>query len=156
MNNLEIAQEALKRGEQWHQSSIRAFEDERWNDVVYSYQMAVEQALKAILILYGIEYPKTHDVWKFYLNINKDNLPKWYIDRMEFHAKNLKNLVKLRERSAYGYVEGITKDDFKGDAVKYREAVKEILNDCRTLIHQFSERLKEQEQEQERNDEENT
>ena len=57
MNNLEIANEALTRGEQWYQSAIRAFEDQRWNDVVYSYQMAVEQALKAILILNGIEYP---------------------------------------------------------------------------------------------------
>jgi len=145
MNNLEIAHEALRRGEQWHQSAIRAFEDERWNDVVYSYQMAVEQALKAILILKGIEYPKIHDIWKFYLNINKEILPQWFTDKMEFHATNLKNLVKLRERSAYGYIDGITKDAFKEDALEYKEAVKEIINDCKKLIQEFSEKKKETE-----------
>jgi len=53
MNNLKVAKEALKRGLQWKQGADRALEDKRWNDVIYSYQMSVEQVLKGILILLG-------------------------------------------------------------------------------------------------------
>lgn len=138
MNNIKISKEALIRGEQWYQGAIRAFEDERWNDVVYSYEMAVEQVLKAILILFGREYPKIHDIRKFYLNINVKDFPKWFIDKMDFHASILKELVKLRSISSYGYVDGITKDYFKEDAIKFKEDVEQIIKDCKKLIKDFS------------------
>jgi len=54
MNNLEISQRAIKRAERWYQGAIRGIEDKRWDDVIYSYEIAIEQALKAILILYYI------------------------------------------------------------------------------------------------------
>lgn len=138
MNNLDVAWEGLKRGKQWQQNASRAFEDERWNDVVFSYEMAVEQSLKAILILFGIEYPKIHNISKLYLSINKTSIPKWFIDNMVFHAEILKDLVKLRNKAAYGYVNGLTKEDFKEDANKFQAIVSKILNDCEKLIIEFS------------------
>ena len=75
MNNLEISQKAIKRAERWYQSSIRGFEDRRWDDVVYAYAMSLEQALKAIMILYGIEYPKKHDISKEYKNLKNQDIP---------------------------------------------------------------------------------
>jgi len=137
MNNIEVAKEGLKRGKQWQQNASRAFEDERWNDVVFSYEMAVEQSLKAILILFGIEYPKIHNVSKLYLSINKTGIPNWFLDNMEFHAKTLKSLVKLRNKAAYGYVDGLTKEDFKEDAIEFQETVAKIVNDCENLIIDF-------------------
>lgn len=138
MNNIEVALGGLKRGKQWLQNASRAFEDERWNDVVFSYEMAVEQSLKAVLIIFGIEYPKIHNVSKLYLSINKINIPKWFVDKMDFHAESLKNLVKLRNKAAYGYVNGLTKEDFKEDAIEFQASVTKILNDCETLINDFS------------------
>ena len=142
MKNLMVAQESLKRGEQWQQNAIRAYEDERWNDVVFSYEMAVEQALKAILILFGIEYPKIHNISKFYMSINKNNIPKWFVNNMDLHAKTLKELIKLRGIAAYGYVEGLTKDDFKEDANKFKDSVIKVIDDCKNLIKAFSEKSK--------------
>ena len=142
MNNLEVAREGLKRGEQWYQNAIQAYKDERWNDVVFSYEMAVEQALKAILILFGIEYPKIHNISKFYLNINKNNIPKWFVNNMDLHAKTLKELVKLRGSAAYGYVEGLTKDDFKEDANTFKDSVIKVIDDCKNLIKAFSKKSK--------------
>jgi len=138
MNNLEVAREGLKRGEQWNQNAIQAYKDERWNDVVFSYEMAVEHALKAILILYGIEYPKIHNISKVYLNINRNNIPKWFVNNMDLHAKTLKELVKLRGSAAYGYVEGLTKDDFKEDAITFKDSVIKVIDDCINLIKAFS------------------
>ncbi len=138
MNNIEVAQEGLKRGKQWQQNAIRAFEDERWNDVVFSYEMAVEQSLKAVLILFGIEYPKIHNISNPYLKMNKTNIPKWFVNNMDFHAKILKILVKLRNKAAYGYIDGLTKDDFKEDAIEFQDSVTKIITDCETLINDFS------------------
>lgn len=94
MNNLEISQKAMKRAERWSQSAIRGFEDERWDDVIYSYEMAVEQALKAILILYCIEYPKQHDISNLYLILVDHDVPKWFLEKINFHSKLLQDLVK--------------------------------------------------------------
>ena len=143
MNNLETSQGAMKRGSSWYQGAIRAFEDERWDDVIYSFQMSVEQALKAILILFGIEYPKKHDVSKIYLSLKKHSIPKWFLEKIDFHAHILEDLIKIRGIAAYGYVKGITKDHFKDDASKYKEPVKEIIDDCNKLIIEFSKKHKE-------------
>jgi len=107
MKNYETANEALKRARRWYQGSIRALEDQRWDDVVYSYEMAVEQALKAILILYGIEYPKKHDISNIYLSLKNKKVPEFFSKNIDNHAKILNILVKKRGPAAYGYVEGI-------------------------------------------------
>ncbi len=108
MNNLEISQKAIKRAERWYQSAIRGFEDEKWDDVIYSYEMAVEQALKAVLILYCIEYPKQHDISNIYLTLKEHDVPKWFLEKIKIHSKFLLDLVKKRSIAAYGYVDGIT------------------------------------------------
>ena len=142
MNNLTTAQAALSRAKRWHQSARRGFEDERWDDVIYSYQMAVEQSLKAVLILFGMEYPKKHDISGVYLTLKMQDIPKWFLDKIKLHARILKMLVSKRGSSAYGYVDGITKDNFKDDAIQNKDLVKEIIKDCEELISEFSEKSK--------------
>ena len=138
MNNLEISQKAIRRAERWYQSSIRGFEDRRWDDVIYSYEMSLEQALKAIMILYGIEYPKKHDISKEYKNLKNQDIPKWFLEKLNIHADTLKILIKKRATAAYGYVDGITEDDFTEDAKDFKEPVKEIIEDCKKLIDEYS------------------
>jgi len=143
MKNSETTKEALERARRWYQGAIRALEDQRWDDVIYSYEMAVEQALKAILILFGIEYPKKHDVSKIYLSLKKHSIPKWFLEKIDFQAHILEDLIKIKGIAAYGYVKGITKDHFKDDAFKYKEPVKEIIDECKKLIIEFSKKHKE-------------
>jgi HEPN domain-containing protein len=99
--------------------------------------MAVEQALKAILILYGIEYPKQHDISNLYLNLKTHHVPKWFLVKINSHSKILQILVKKRGDAAYGYVKGITNKDFKEDALIYKEPAQEVINDCDKLIGEF-------------------
>jgi hypothetical protein len=72
------------------------------------------------------------------LSINKTNFPKWFVENMDFHAKTLKTLVKLRNKADYGYVNGLTKEDFKEDAYEFQDPINKIINDCETLINDFS------------------
>lgn len=138
MNNLEISQKAIKRAERWYQSSIRGFEDGRWDDVVYAYAMSLEQALKAIMILYGIEYPKKHDISKEYKYLKNQDIPEWFLEKLNLHAEILKNLIIKRAAAAYGYVDGITEEEFTEDAKDFKEPVKEIIEDCKKLIEEYS------------------
>ena len=138
MKNYETANEALKRARRWYQGSIRAIEDQRWDDVVYSYEMAVEQALKAILILYGIEYPKKHDISNIYLSLKNKKVPEFFSKNVDNHAKILNILVKKRGPAAYGYVEGINKNEFMEDAKNLKQDVENILNECEQLLLEFN------------------
>jgi len=138
MKNYETANEALKRARRWYQGSIRALEDQRWDDVVYSYEMAVEQALKAILILYGIEYPKKHDISNIYLSLKNKKVPEFFSKNIDNHAKILNILVKKKGPAAYGYVEGINKNEFMKDAKNLKQDVENILNECEQLLLEFN------------------
>ena len=138
MKNYETTNEALKRARRWYQGSIRALEDQRWDDVVYSYEMAVEQALKAILILYGIEYPKKHDISNIYLSLKNKKVPEFFSKNIDNHAKILNILVKKRGPAAYGYVEGINKNEFMEDAKNLKQDVENILNECEQLLLEFN------------------
>lgn len=137
MNNLNVSQGALARAERWYQSAERALDDNRWDDVIYSCEMAVEQAIKGILILFGIEYPKKHDISEIYLSLKMEAIPKWFSDKITFHAKILKILIEKRSNAAYGYVEGKEITEFQDDANKYIKKAKEILKDCKNLIIDF-------------------
>jgi len=138
MKNSEITKIALKRARRWYQGAIRALEDKRWDDVIYNYEMAVEQALKAILILFGIEYPKKHDISSIFLNLKNRDIPKFFSKKIDEYAKLLNILVNKRGPAAYGYTEGITKNDFKEDAKNLKSEVEKVLKDCENLLDEFT------------------
>ena len=138
MKNSETTKEALERERRWYQGAIKALEDQRWDDVIYSYKMAVEQALKAILILYGIEYPKKHDISNIYLSLKNKKVPKFFSKNLDNHAKILNLLVKKRGPAAYGYVEGINKSEFMKDATALKLDVENVLKDCKQLLDEFN------------------
>ncbi|MBS7248316.1 MAG: HEPN domain-containing protein [Candidatus Jordarchaeales archaeon] len=71
MRNIEMAVQAIKRAARWLQGAERAMEDERWDDVVYSSQMAAEHSTKAVLISLGIDFPKEHDVSDILLQLQE-------------------------------------------------------------------------------------
>lgn len=100
--------------------------------------MAVEQALKAILILYGIEYPKKHDISNIYLSLKNKKVPEFFSKNIDNHAKILNILVKKRGPAAYGYVEGINKNEFMEDAKNLKQDVENILNECEQLLLEFN------------------
>lgn len=101
--------------------------------------MAVEQALKGILILYGIEYPKKLDISKILLSLKEMEVPEFFSKNIGKYSKILNLLVKKRGPAEYGYVEGIDKNNFKEDAKNLKGEVEEILKDCESLLQTFSE-----------------
>jgi len=132
--NIDLATSAIRRNAQWLKSASSAMEDERWDDVVYSSQMAVVQASKAVLIALGIEYPREHDVSAFFKQISKiDNVPRWFSSIVPELANNISELAELRGLAGYGYEKGLDADYFRDYAPKAYEMARKHYEACRQI-----------------------
>lgn len=101
------------RNGRWLRGALRAVEDERRDEVVYSSQMAVEQASKAVLIALGMEYPKENDVGTAFKEIRIRGVPEWFIMIIDGLAGNVSELAELRGLAGYGYEKGLDADTSK-------------------------------------------
>jgi len=138
VTNVDLAKLALKRSGRWLKSALRALEDERWDDVVYSSQMAVEQASKAVLIALGIEYPKEHDVSVVFKQIQEiENIPAWFVSMIPELANIISELAELRGLAGYGYEKGLDADYFKEYAPEAYEMARKHHEACAKLLYQL-------------------
>jgi len=62
LRGFDVAKKGLERASMWLGGAEVASDEERRDDVVYSGQMAVEQASKAVLFALGVDFPRQHDV----------------------------------------------------------------------------------------------
>ncbi|MCS7369552.1 MAG: HEPN domain-containing protein [archaeon GBS-70-058] len=138
VTNVDLARLALRRGWRWLKSALRALEDERWDDVVYSSQMAVEQASKAVLIAFGIEYPKEHDVSLVFKQLlGVEGIPRWFESMIPELVNTISELAELRGLAGYGYEEGLDADYFKDYAPEAYEMAKKHFEACAKLLSQI-------------------
>ncbi|MBS7617280.1 HEPN domain-containing protein, partial [Candidatus Bathyarchaeota archaeon] len=126
LTNIDLATSALKRSKRWLRGAFKALEDERWDDAVYSSQMAVEQVSKAVLIALGIEYPREHDVSAIFRRISKiEGVPTWFLSILDELTTNISELAELRGLAGYGYEKGLDAEYFKDYApIAYEKARK--------------------------------
>ncbi len=136
--NVDLAVSAIRRSSRWLKSALRALEDERWDDVVYSSQMAVEQASKSVLIALGIEYPKEHDVSTVFKQVSRiRNIPEWFSSMIPQLAENISELAELRGLAGYGYEKGLDADYFKDYAPKAYEMARKHHEACVKLLSEL-------------------
>ena len=122
------SQLALKRAQRWYQGAQRALEDDRWDDVIYGAQMAVEQAIKAIMLDQGYVFKRVHDVSDEFLRLeNQDAIPKWFRAVISEIIDILIHLTDQRALAGYGFEDEI--------GVEYFEpAAKPALNDAEKVL----------------------
>ncbi|MEM2134947.1 MAG: HEPN domain-containing protein [Candidatus Freyarchaeota archaeon] len=137
MKNIGIANRGISRAARWLQGAERAMEDERWDDVVYSSQMAVEHSAKAVLISLGIDFPKEHDVSDALLQIQEiPNLPQWFREEIGSIADIVAELAEQRGLAGYGFEEGIDETYFKDYAPEALEKAKRVHTLCKKFIEE--------------------
>ena len=135
MNTEELAMLGIGRASRWLQGAKRAREDGRWDDVVYSSEMAAEQALKAVLIFYGMDYPKEHDVSDAILQIRgREGLPSWFREQIEGMAEAIAELADQRGLAGYGFEQGITAEYFRKYAPQALAKAERIHANCERLL----------------------
>jgi HEPN domain-containing protein len=135
LNGLEAALSGLSRAARWLRGAERAYEDRRWDDVVYSSQMCAEGSAKSVLLLLGIDYPKEHDVSDVFSELaGRPDLPDWFREAVPSMSERIAELAGLRGLAGYGYGSGLGADHFEGYAGEALEAARTIHSLCGRLV----------------------
>jgi HEPN domain-containing protein len=102
-------------------------------------QECVELSLKAALRIYGIEYPKEHDVRELLLEV-RERFPRWFAEQVEKFGEISSRLARDRGPSMYGDEErGIPPSELF-DREKARAALADaefVHHACRKLLKEF-------------------
>ncbi len=124
----QVASLARERGARWLQGALRALEDRRWDDAVYSAQMCSEHAAKSVLLALGIEFPKQHDVSEVFVTLAErdDVLPplRTEVPRV---ADILAELAAHRALAGYGFETEVGVSYFEGLAPGAVEKGRKVL-----------------------------
>lgn len=128
---LRIAKKALQRAADWIRNAEVALEEKRWNDVVYSAQMAAEQSMKSILLALGVTYKRVHDISvPFRLLKNESVISDKFRQKIPKFAEWLIQLTQERHLAGYGFEEDLEDDYFKDYAPQSLAKGSEIHNTC--------------------------
>ncbi|MDG6968613.1 MAG: HEPN domain-containing protein [Nitrososphaerota archaeon] len=135
-----VAARAIARAHDWLQGASRALADGRWDDVVYSSQMAVEFSAKAVLLLAGREFPKQHDVAGPFVSLSKaPAAPGWFKEEAEALGSLISKLAELRILAGYSYETALDRGHFKEYAPEAFEGAGKNLRSCERLLREWAE-----------------
>jgi len=128
------AQEAIKHAERELKNGLRSFDEEDYTGALKYFQECSEYAAKAVLIAYGVDYPKIHGVGR--LLIEKEaGFPKWFGSKVEMMAEAVDTLARDRPRFRYPYEYRLKEQ--KAFAQQMQPKVKELFKNCKKLVNEL-------------------
>lgn len=119
--------------------SKRALDEGNYPFAIRQSQECVELSLKGVLRLYGVEYPREHDVWPVLSEV-RERFPKWFSDRSDRLGEISHDLAEKRGPSMYGDEEkGISPLELfrKPDAESALEGAEYVHGLCLRLFREF-------------------
>lgn len=136
MKSVDLAISGVKRAARWLQGARRALDDKRWDDVVFSSQMAVELSAKAILLSLGIEFPSEHDVGGIFIQLaDRDDLPRWFRTETKHVSNIISELAKLRGMAGYGFDKASDPNYFRDYAPEALRSAERVYEACVRLLN---------------------
>ena len=134
---VEIAEEAIRTAESWIKTAETMLGGKVYNTALYSEEMAVEIALKAVMLSIGIEPPKVHNIIESVETnvLDSNNVPKKYKEELkEITRSLLPELLRNRQLSGYTFNYNINQKDLEKLAVKYLEASQKAVETCKKAV----------------------
>lgn len=132
--NKDRAEEAIKSAEREFRNATTCLEETDYTGSLKYLQECIEYAAKAVLIAYGIEYPKIHAVGRFLYEL-KEKYPKWFLEQVQAIAEVTDNLARGRPGFRYPYEH--PPKEYETTAKETLPKVKNALENCRKLIKQL-------------------
>jgi len=127
---------AIDNAKVWLKSAEAVMAKKLYPPALYSMEMAVEIALKALLIELGINVPKTHNVMgtlRVTFDEKQSALPKGFRDREEFVLAVYNDLLELRSNAGYTF-ELRSAINYEKRADDYIGRAKEAVGLCENAI----------------------
>lgn len=124
--------EPIETAKDWLEMAELAMEAGKYAQTAYSLEMAVEIALKAVLIAVHVEVPKVHDIRKaakMFLAGNR-SLPKSFLEELDGFLATFETLLRLRPIVGYGFEAGAAKSDIKEQAERLLPKCAIVITEC--------------------------
>lgn len=131
----ERAKKAVRSAEREFKNATECLAEGDYAGALKYLQECVEYAVKAVLIAYGLDYPKAHAVGRFLYEIPKEKYPKWFLERLDTVAEITDDLARGRPRFRYPYE--YPPYEYENLAKEYFPKVEKALEDCRRLVAEF-------------------
>jgi HEPN domain-containing protein len=97
---------AIKDAKRWIATAAYSGESGNYDIALYSAEMALEIAMKALLIKNGVDYPKKHDVIdQFKLVVNSRGVNRQLREKSDDIVKTFSKLLDLRNMAGYNFGE---------------------------------------------------
>lgn len=122
---------AIRDAERELNNALRSLGEEDYSGALKYLQECSEYAVKAVLVAYGLDYPKVHEVGRFLVE-NRRMFPAWFKSRVEAIGETADMLARDRPRFRYPYE--YESEDLKVFAEKIKPAVEELFQDCKRLV----------------------
>jgi HEPN domain-containing protein len=138
---VEISEKAIDTAESWIRTAEVMAENKVYNTCLYSEEMAVEIALKAVLLALGIDPPKNHNIIETVENniVNSHKIPKGIKDEIREVVRSLlPELLSNRQTSGYTFNYNIDIESLEVIALRYLEPSKKAVLLCKNVIKQIS------------------
>ncbi len=136
----EIADEAIQTAESWIKTAETMFKEKVYNTALYSEEMAVEIAVKAVMLAAGVEPPKVHNIIESVETnvINTNKIPKKHIEELkEITRFLLLELLRNRQLSAYTFNYNVAWDSLGKLAENYLVASKAAVETCKKIVSEM-------------------
>jgi len=132
--NKDRAERGIRSAEREFTNAVRSLEEGDHAGALKYFQECSAYAVKAVLMAYGMDYPKVHTVGRFLSEI-KEKYPKWFLKEIPDIADVTDSLARGRPNFRYPYERPT--EQFKTTAREICPMVEEVLESCRKLVRQL-------------------
>ena len=128
------AERAIGDAERELRNGLRSLEERDHTGALKYLQECSEYAAKAVLIAYGIDYPKVYGVGR-HLKEYRARFPGWFETKADSIGEFVDALARNRPMFRYHYE--YPKGEHKALAEEMRSRVNEIFKDCKRLTDEL-------------------
>jgi len=135
--NKDRAERAIKNAEREFRNAVMSVAEGDYAGALKYFQECMEYSVKTVLIAYGIDYPKVHEVGRFLYEV-KEKYPRWFAKEVPAIAEVTDSLARGRPRFRYPYE--YPAEELEAIGKEIHPKVKEALENCKRLIKQLFEK----------------
>ncbi|MFQ6085848.1 MAG: HEPN domain-containing protein [Candidatus Bathyarchaeia archaeon] len=132
--NRERSERAIKNARREFDNALRSFDEGDYAGALKYFQESLEYAVKGVLMAFGVDYPKVHEVGRF-LHEVEEKCPQWFVKELPAIAGITDSLARGRPRFRYPYEH--PSEESEALAREVRSSVERALRSCESLIRQL-------------------
>ncbi|MCL5427941.1 MAG: HEPN domain-containing protein [Candidatus Marsarchaeota archaeon] len=127
----------MENARMWLYTADAALKKRIYSTALYSMEMSVEIALKAVLLEFGVDVPKVHNIMNSLRQIFREKralLPKEFVEKEGIILDTFNGLLELRPLAGYAFETHAGVADSEGVAGKYMKDSTEVVNLCGAAV----------------------